>query len=375
MRRRLRVLPFVMAVLLAVLIPARASSQQADEAARVRVLLVLDTLDRGGQTWGLDGDNMKAMLERAFAGQNIDKNRVTVDMFTGAKVNPRTVLDYYDKLNVGPDEALVFFYSGHGGYHVFGGHYLALTLGPLYRDDLVKAMTKKNPRLVVLLTDCCANFHPRHIEPTNRQVVATNPGDKPGTGPAKREEPPVTVRTGTSKKPNPLLEGPPRPQLVFARKLPGKAKKEEPPFEAKVGTSKGKPPAPPARREEPPTGGSTGVLVRTPTGTVPFKQILDKTDGAMIRELFFRPKGLVDINGCRKGDMSMGQANWGGSFFTIGFLLLQNEDRAKLDANGNGVVEWSEFYPALRTMTEKVSRGTTKKVTQTPDAFQLNVGN
>ena len=46
------------------LAPLRAV--KAHEAARLRILLVVDTDDRLGVTWGRDGDNVKMVLEAAL---------------------------------------------------------------------------------------------------------------------------------------------------------------------------------------------------------------------------------------------------------------------------------------------------------------------
>src|SRR2546426_7077853 len=96
--RRVRLL-FAAAFLAALAFPLVATGQE--EAARVRVLLVLDTLDRMGDTWGLDGDNMKLVFENAFDKQGFVKDKhYTIDMFTGNMVTPKRVLEYYDKLQV-----------------------------------------------------------------------------------------------------------------------------------------------------------------------------------------------------------------------------------------------------------------------------------
>src|SRR5438128_7930348 len=143
---------------------AAAPARGQEEASRVRVLLVLDTLDRMGATWGLDGENIKALFEHAFHKQGLVPGRqYTIDMFTGHQVTVKSVLDYYRNLDAGPNDTLVFYYSGHGGYHGKNGHFMALTLGhqQLYRNDILQAMDAKNPRLKVLLTDCCANLSGR----------------------------------------------------------------------------------------------------------------------------------------------------------------------------------------------------------------------
>ncbi len=157
-RHQLGAVRLVVAVLLyAAWAPAPAAGQAPQEVKRVRVLLALDTDDRMGATWGLDGDNLRLLIEHAVKKQGL-AGRVTIDQFTGKQCAPQFILGYYQNLNTGPDEALLFYFSGHGGYDGKKGHFLALTRGALYRRDLLAAMATKNPRLRVVLTDCCANL-------------------------------------------------------------------------------------------------------------------------------------------------------------------------------------------------------------------------
>src|SRR5947209_6639331 len=73
---------------------------QGGEAKRLRVLLVLDTDDKMGATWGLDGQNMKHLIRELLQKQGLD-GRYTIDMFTGNKVTADSVLDYYKNLKTG----------------------------------------------------------------------------------------------------------------------------------------------------------------------------------------------------------------------------------------------------------------------------------
>ena len=50
------------------------------------MLLVLDTDDAMGDTWGLDGENMRLLIEHMVKKQSL-KDRVTIDHFTADKVN------------------------------------------------------------------------------------------------------------------------------------------------------------------------------------------------------------------------------------------------------------------------------------------------
>ena len=76
----------------------------------------------------------------------------------GDRVSAENILQAIDRFRVGPDDALVFYWSGHGAFDR-DGHFLHLPKGGnLYRSTLLGAMKKKKPRLVVLLTDCCNEY-------------------------------------------------------------------------------------------------------------------------------------------------------------------------------------------------------------------------
>ena len=347
---------------------------KAKEAARLRILVVVDTDDRLGVTWGRDGDNVKAVLESALKKQKLG-DRWTLDVFTGKQVTPDGIVAHYRNLKVGPNESLVFYYSGHGGLHYTKGHYLALTHGRLYRSDLLAAMATRKPQLTVLLTDCCANWYggTLHGEPAGAKIVAdANKTVAYRQAPIRRETPPGETLVSYDRRRSD--RGPERGESGTLTR----AQHEEPP-DVKVepaGRSKFLDFAR-ARREEP-RGASLlpgGVQVRpleSYAGTVSVADITSTCDGWVVRDLLLRHAGVVDINACMRGEVSSGKLEWGGSLFTNALLSLLRNHEADFDFNKNGVTEWSEFFPYLREGTfvagQHVPRG---KVRQIPEAYQL----
>jgi hypothetical protein len=294
-------------------------------------------------------------------------------VFTGSKVTAEKILAYYAALQTQPSETLVFYYSGHGGLKAGKGHFLALRAGHLYRKDLLAAMTKHQPRLVVVLTDCCAN----------------------PAGGAFQQEPPnvsiATIKVSSGQNPRALKQEPPgemHAMLVYESrdvepKRPNikaltkglKVKREEPPFTLAMVAGNLEPAGPKAKREEPTGTYSQTVNLVTGTGTVAVENITGQTDGTVLRDLLFRPTGIVDINGCKMGHVSLGTQQWGGSLFTNAFLALQNETFAAFDKNGDKVVQWNEFLPVWERGTEAASqRATSGKSHQIPEALQLKTG-
>jgi hypothetical protein len=126
----------------------------APELRKVHALLVVDTLSDLGESVKIDGQR----IDRLLSG-NLPRDRVEIRILTGKDVNADAILAYYRDLKVGRDDALFFYYAGHGATDPQGGHFLALQdldAKPLLRDDLRRAMRAHNPGLIVLMTDCCS---------------------------------------------------------------------------------------------------------------------------------------------------------------------------------------------------------------------------
>src|SRR6202043_434000 len=95
--------------------------------------------------------------------------------------------------------------------------------------------------------------------------------------------------------------------------------------------------------------GADGVVLRTADGPVLLKTVVEQTDGELLRHLFYRHTGVVDINGCQKGKAAYATCRWGGGLFTVSLLALQKDKAAGFDTNRNGLVEWSEFFATVQS--------------------------
>ncbi|HKI35994.1 MAG TPA: caspase family protein [Gemmataceae bacterium] len=143
--------------LLALLPVARAEDPDPPgprELKTLRALLVLDTNSNLAASIEHDRKNMKVLLE-----EYVPAERRRIDYLEGAKVTREQVLKYYRDLKAGPDEALLFFYAGHGAIDANGAHVFQPQMGKtpaLTRGEVRKAMEQKGAGLVLLLTDCCS---------------------------------------------------------------------------------------------------------------------------------------------------------------------------------------------------------------------------
>lgn len=100
----------------------------------------------------MDVTNVHGML-----GDHMPETRVLVvpiKLESDEDSDPGRLLGAVQNLSVGPNDTLLFYYTGHGGADD-RGHYLALSRGKLYRQSLRDALAAKGARLTVLITDCC----------------------------------------------------------------------------------------------------------------------------------------------------------------------------------------------------------------------------
>ena len=77
----------------------------------------------------------------------------------------RDILTAINRCPAGPNDTIFFYWCGHGAYNVQNGekkHYLLMPRGGgkvgMYRSEILGALKRKHPRLVVLITDSCNSF-------------------------------------------------------------------------------------------------------------------------------------------------------------------------------------------------------------------------
>jgi hypothetical protein len=140
---------------------------------RLHVLLVIDTFANNADNLGFekDGELMKRLLDNIRAGKEevadspFTPNRVRITVLDGRNVTKANITGYYNQLKArrdfSPDDALLLYYAGHGHYDPRVGHYLFLNGdNALLRRELLQQMIDTKARLVVLLTDSCADLKP-----------------------------------------------------------------------------------------------------------------------------------------------------------------------------------------------------------------------
>jgi hypothetical protein len=76
-----------------------------------------------------------------------------------------------------------------------------------------------------------------------------------------------------------------------------------------------------------------------------------KNSGTALRQLLLLPKGIVDINSSRIGTVAWVDLVRGGGYFSLTLMALAHKGVATFDTNGNGIVEWGEFFSVLQRQT------------------------
>lgn len=145
------------------------------QAQRTYVLLAADMSPAAH--WGVYAPNLSLDMIRmsGFFESNVPKNRLTLETLfieDDEYATPEHILTALRALEPGPDDAVVFYYTGHGGIDDRGS-YFDLAGGKLYREQVRGLLRAKQPRLAVLLTDCC------NSRSDGRKQIAAAPFNEP----------------------------------------------------------------------------------------------------------------------------------------------------------------------------------------------------
>jgi len=119
--------------------------------SRIHVILAGDTNDAQiGRSAEVDLRN----LETLFLQLLPIEGQVQIRTLRGQDVSKTSILHAIAGCQPGPDDALVFVWSGRGAQNRMGDFFYLPGGDALYRSDVVAAMQRRHPRLVVLLSNC-----------------------------------------------------------------------------------------------------------------------------------------------------------------------------------------------------------------------------
>jgi hypothetical protein len=147
------------AAALALALPAAAAPRKEDvtDPAELNRLYLVVAADTGAANIGAWVGVSGQMLRGAFEG-NVPADRLNVVYLDGAQVTRDNVLAQIRALPATPNDAVLFYYGGHGAFDTKSGeHVFALSAGAMYRREVLGALQEKQPGLVVLLSDTCSS--------------------------------------------------------------------------------------------------------------------------------------------------------------------------------------------------------------------------
>lgn len=170
MRPRQALAAFLFATLLAL------ASPEAAQAQKVHALLVADASPSA--QWGRNAPNihMDQTLMLSMLFDHVPADRLVFEMLSieeDRDATPATIERAIERLQPGPDDTVLFYYTGHGAIDD-GGEYFDLKGGKLRRKEVRAALEAKKPRLAALVTDCC------NVRSDGERIAAAAPGpDEP----------------------------------------------------------------------------------------------------------------------------------------------------------------------------------------------------
>ena len=126
--------------------------------AIIHILIAADTKDRNiGDGVQADLLNLKDLFETSIAETQLDLK--TID---GDRVTRDDILRTINNFNCRPNDAMVFFWSGHGA-HDNQGHYIVTRTSPLYRTEIMDQVKKRGGILSAVISDSCNVYVPGEL--------------------------------------------------------------------------------------------------------------------------------------------------------------------------------------------------------------------
>lgn len=137
-------------------------------AADVHAIFVIDTDDPNiGDSVRKDMENVEAMLRDAAGRTNMG---ISVQRFIDRNMTTDRVAAAVRGLDPGPDDMVVFYYSGHGFRTRLGEtRYPALSMEGSPDLELYwvfEELYNKDPRLLIVMADACNNILPDSMQPS-----------------------------------------------------------------------------------------------------------------------------------------------------------------------------------------------------------------
>jgi len=138
---------------------ARAEPPEKADPPEIRNVRALVVIDHRSGLPGLEHN--KSHIVSTLMQADAYTGRVQIDQLGPSDITPQAITDYFKNQNgVSENDGLLFYYAGHGVTQPNAGPFLQTSGGNLMRSALLEAMRTHNPRLIIILTDCCSYASP-----------------------------------------------------------------------------------------------------------------------------------------------------------------------------------------------------------------------
>ena len=134
---------------------SHSKTQQSTTATTLHALIVADTTDKTiGESVDIDRENIGQLLQSITENTGL---RLSTQSIYGEQVTHRNITQALNRLSVGPNDAVIFYYSGHGINMTKGSRWPALLVGGRFMelDFVVGTLKAKKPRFFIAIADAC----------------------------------------------------------------------------------------------------------------------------------------------------------------------------------------------------------------------------
>lgn len=155
-----------------------ASNENA-RRGKLHVIMVVDRYDEKiGEHCRADEEFIASLIEHNVAGRDCKFDLTMEDLNAGLdRITQQNVISRIQRLRINPNDTVLFYFSGHGGYTPETGQSFSMhhENGGLMKRDVVRAAIKRlNPKLGIIISDCCYTL----IKPATPGVMARHPNDR-----------------------------------------------------------------------------------------------------------------------------------------------------------------------------------------------------
>lgn len=162
-------------LLLLACIAAGSFGQPALAGRKLHVVIAADKNDPSiGKYCQTDGQNVSTLFS-----QNVHVDEVKIHHVPTSGLNEAGINATLQGAMIRPEDAVVFYYSGHGNYARDGQYYLVAGGNWTSRSAVTVALQSRGAGLVVLITDACFNFTdvdpPKKSKSYEARMAATAP--------------------------------------------------------------------------------------------------------------------------------------------------------------------------------------------------------